>query len=278
MTPVSPPAQPDPLDAELLRVINGSGFPLQIALQNAVESSVPGWKVSHREHAWSNPNSGQSGFIDFVVRSDETSDSVVVECKRVQNASWLFLGHTGSPKPTEVFNTWATVFPEARPPYFGWVDLRVPLPTPEAHFCCVRGQSSNDKNTFLERVAAELVSSTEALATEEREYRNDSRESCRLYFNVVVTTANLYFAEFNKESLSLEDGTLERATFHRVPYVRVRKQFSMQVKPLTQEDFHSHQDPDVRRENTIFVVEASHFVKFLQDLKIAKINVRAIGA
>jgi len=278
MTPTSPPEQPDPLDAELLRVINGSGFPLQIALQNAVDSSAPGWKISHREHAWSNPNTGQNGFIDFVVKSDETSDSVVVECKRVQNASWLFLGHTGSPKATEVFNTWATVFPEARPPYFGWVDLRVPLPTAEAQFCCVRGQSANDKNTFLEKLAAELVSSTEALATEEREYRNDSRESCRLYFNVIVTTASLYFAEFDNESLDLTDGTLETAKFHRVPYIRVRKQFSMRLKPLTQEDFHSRYDPDVGRENSIFVVEAAHFVNFLRELNVDKINVRAIGA
>jgi hypothetical protein len=278
MTSVSPPERSDSIDAELLRVINGSGFPLQIALQNAVETAAPGWKVSHREHAWSNPSSGQSGFIDFVVRSDETSDSVVVECKRVQNASWLFLGHTGSPKPTEVFNTWATVFPEARPPYFGWVDLRVPLSSPEAQFCCIRGQSSNDKNTFLEKIAAELVASTEALATEEREYRNDGRESCRLYFNVIVTTASLYFAEFSKESLNLEDGTVENAKFHKVPYVRVRKQFSMQVKPLTQEDFHSRYDPDIRRENSIFVVEAVHFIKFLQELKVENINVRAIGA
>ena len=278
MTHPSTSEPSSPVDAELLRVINGSGFPLQIALQNAVESDAPGWKISHREHAWSNPNDNQSGFIDFVVQSEETSDSVVVECKRVQNAAWLFLGHTGSPKSTEVFNTWATVFPEGRPPYFGWVDLRVALQTPEAQFCCVRGQSSNDKNTFLERIAAELVSSTEALAAEEREYRADTRESCRLYFNVIVTTASLHFAEFNKESLSLEDGTLEAATFHRVPYLRVRKQFTMKLRPLTIADFHSRDDPDVRRENTVFVVEAAHFTKFLQELKVNKINVRAIGA
>jgi hypothetical protein len=278
MTTVPAPAQSSPIDAELLRVINGSGFPLQIALQNAVESSGIAWKVSHREHAWSNQSDGQSGFIDLVVQANETLDSVVVECKRVQNASWLFLGHTGSTKPTQVFNTWATVFPESGRPYFGWVDLRIPLATPEAQFCCVRGQSSNDKNTFLERIASELVSSTEALATEEREYRNDGRASCRLYFNVIVTTANLYFAEFDKAALNLEDGTLENATFHRVPCVRVRKQFVMKAKPLTAEDFHSRKDPDVLRENSVFVVEAAHFTSFLQELKVDDINIRAIGA
>lgn len=267
----------NPTNAELLRVINGSGFPLQIALQNAVESSAPGWRISHREHAWSNPSDGQRGFIDFVVQNAETSDSVVVECKRVQNSSWLFLGHSGSSKPTEIFNTWVTVYPEARAPYFGWVDLCVPVPTPEAQFCCLRGQSSNDKNTFLERLGAELVSSTEALASEEREYRDETEGPCRLYFNVIATTASLYFAEFDKQSLNLNDGTLENATFHPVPYLRVRKQFAMKAAPLTPEDYHRGRDPDVLRENSVFVVEAQHFTSLLQALKVSKINVRGIG-
>jgi hypothetical protein len=263
-------------DQELLRVINGSGFPLQIALQNAVESSSIDWKIAHREHAWSNANDGQSGFIDFVAQTSGGNDSVVVECKRVKDTSWLFLGHTGIAKDQSVFKAWATAYPHAKPPYFGWADLRIPLATPEGQFCCIRGQSGNDKNTFLERVAAELISATEALASEEREYRNEARESCRLYFSVIVTTAPLYFASFDSDALNLADGTLSRANFTRVPYLRVRKQFSMNAKPLSSQDFHSQNDMDFKRENTVFVVEAAHFVKFLGELQVDKINVRGI--
>lgn len=262
-------------ESDLLRVINSSGFPLQIALQNAVETAALGWTVRHREHAWAHPTNGQSGFIDLVIQS-ETHDSLVVECKRVQDSAWLFLSHSGSGKHEALFKPWATLYPRARPPYFGWADIRIPLQTPQAQFCCVRGQSSNDKNTFLERVAA-LVSSTEALAVEERDYRNDTGESCRMYFSVLVTTARLFFASFESSSLKLEDGTLEKATFEQVPYLRVRKQFARTEAPLTQDDWSKGRDTDVTREHTIFVVEAIHFVKFLKDLQVDRIAVSQIA-
>jgi hypothetical protein len=267
-----------PSDTDLLAVANSSGFPLQMALANAVETQAADWKVCHREHAWRNTTTGQSGFIDLVVQNRQSHDSVVVECKRVLNSAWLFLGHSGSAKLRRHCKLWATVFAESKWRHFGWADLQIPLETPEAQFCCLRGQSANDKNTFLERIAGELIASTEALAYEEKDYRKPKEDSCRLYFNVVVTTAQLHFAEFEKQNLSLEDGTLSHARFHRVPYVRVRKQFSMQPAPLGPSDWHRTDDPDYRRENTIFVVEANQFTKFLADLSVMDINAGSIGA
>lgn len=193
---------------ELLKVVNSSGFPLQIALQHAIEEKATAWRVRHKEHAWSSPNDGTSGFIDLVVQHRQSEDSLVVECKRVQHAAWLFIGHSGSTAERRHCKAWATHYKDAAMKLFGWVDLSVDPPTPEAQFCCLRGQSTNDKNTFLERVAAELVSSTEALALEERDYRSDSQESMRLYFNVVATTASLHFVEFDRTALSLGDGAL----------------------------------------------------------------------
>lgn len=265
-------------DQDLLRVINGSGFPLQIAVQHLVEQGDVGWRVRHKEHAWSNPTDGLSGFIDVVLQNSETNDSLVFERKRVQNAAWLFLSHTGALKSRLHCKVWATIFKGKNPHFFGWTDVALPLETPEAQFCCLRGQSSNDKNTFLERVAGELVSATEALAREERDFRNDARESCRLYFNVIVTTAQLYFAAYDKSSLNLEDGSLANAEFHRVPYLRVRKQFSMRPVALTPTDWHRQDDVDYRRENSLLVVEAVHLLDFLRELKVNDINVRGIGA
>lgn len=265
-------------DPDLLRVINGSGFPLQIAVQHIVEKGGFGWQVRHKEHAWSNPTDGMSGFIDIVLQNTETNDSLVVECKRVQNAAWLFLSHAGAMKPRQHCKVWATIFKEKNPHFFGWADVALPLQTPEAQFCCLRGQSSNDKNTFLERVAGELVSSTEALAREERDYQNEGKESCRLYLNVIVTTAQLYYASYDHASLNLEDGSLGKAEFHRVPYIRVRKQFSMRPVELTPADWHRRDDVDYRRENTVLVVEAAHLLDFLRELKVNDITVTGIGA
>ena len=121
------------------------------------------------------------------------------------------------------------------------------------------------------------MSATEALAVEERDYRNDTGESCRMYFSVVVTTAKLFFTSFESSSLKLEDGTLETAKFEQVPYLRVRKQFARTEAPITQEDWIKDRDTDVAREHTVFVVEAVHFVKFLKDLKIDRIAVNQIA-
>lgn len=265
------------VEKELLSVINGSGFPLQIAIQNLVEQGSTDWRVRHSEHAWNNQLDGMTGFIDIVLQHTKTNDSLVLECKRVQNSAWLFLSHKGTFQTRSHCKVWATKFEESGRPFFGWTDVSIPLDTPEAQFCCLRGQSSNDKNTFLERVAGELVSSTEALAKEERDYRDDKSESCRLYINVIVTTAKLYFAEFNKDSLGLEDRTLKEAKFHRVPYLRVRKQFSMRPATLTPDDWRRHDDIDRRRENTVFVVEASSLLEFLQNIDVEEIHVKGIG-
>ena len=262
-------------DQEMLRVINGSGFPLQVAIQHLVEGEATGWGVRHREHAWTNPADGASGFIDVVLRHLETDDSLVLECKRVQNAAWLFLSHAGTLKARSHCKAWATIMKPGGN-FFGWTDVVLPLDTPEAQFCCLRGQSANDKNTFLERIAANLVSSTEALAIEEREYRNDGRESCRLYFNVIVTTAQLYFAAYDKTALNIEDGSLSKAEFHRVPYLRVRKQFSMRPAALTSADWHRRDDIDYRRESTVLVVEAGSLVQFLRGFKPDDIHVDGI--
>jgi hypothetical protein len=266
------------VDQDLLRVINGSGFPLQIAVQHLVEQGGVGWRVQHKEHAWTNPTDGMSGFIDVVLQHTETKDSLVLECKRVQNAAWLFLSHTGTLKSRLHCKVWATIFEDENQHFFGWTDVSVPMETPEAQFCCLRGQSSNDKNTFLERVAGELVSATEALAKEERDYRNDHNDSCRLYFNVILTTAQLYFAVYDKSALNLEDGSLAKAEFHRVPYLRVRKQFSMRPVALAPADWHRKDDVDYRRENTVFVVEAIHLIDFLRNINVGDIGVKGIGA
>ena len=259
--------------AELLKTVNASGFPLQIALQGAVAAECPSWKVVHKEHAWKNDSDKSSGFIDFVVQHGNTQDCAVIECKRVLSSNWVFLSHNGIARQTQITKAWLTKHLGNNIVHCGWSEVRISPATPEANFCTVRGQSANDKNTFLERIASELVSSTEALALEERELRSNQEQSARLFFNVVVTTATLKFAEFKYESLAREEGTLLDADFLEVPYLRVRKQFSMRPVPITIKDRQRTDDIDARRENTIFVVNAKYFTKFLNALDVEKVPV-----
>lgn len=267
-------------DAQLLRVANDSGFPLQIALQHSVDSrtSDHGWKVVHTEHAWANPADGKSGFIDLVLGNRHGFASLVIECKRVRNTTWLFLNATGSVTSRRHSKAWTTHYRNGQLNAFGWFDVPIDPATPEAHFCAVRGQNTNDKNTFLERIAGDLISSTEALALEERDYRQENVERKRMYFNVVVTTAALAVAKFDAAHLSPADGTLTEADFSDVPFVRVRKQFSMRPAHLTPADWLRHDDPDYRRENTVFVVRADKLDQFLHEFDIPNSSFRQFGA
>jgi hypothetical protein len=268
-----------PQDPELLRVANDSGFPLQIAIQHSVlaNSKSHGWKVAHAEHAWMNPADGKSGFIDLVLRDRHDFASLVIECKRVRNTTWLFLNTKGSAENRRHCKAWATYYKNGQFDAFGWFDVQIDPSTPEGHFCALRGQNTNDKNTFLERIAGELISSTEAVALEERDYRRDNTESLRMYFNVIVTTAKLAVAKFDAEHLSTTDGTLAEADFTEVPFVRVRKQFSLRPAHLTSADWARHDDPDYRRENTVFVVRADQLNLFLQNFDIPNASFRQFG-
>lgn len=266
-------------DPDVLRIANDSGFPLQIAVQQSVTSAsgAHGWRVQHSEHAWRNPADEQSGFIDLVLRDQHDFARVVIECKRVRNAVWLFFNSGGTANARRHCKAWVTHYRGAQFNAFGWHEVPIDPATPEAQFCAVRGQTTNDKNTYLERVAGEVISSTEALALEERDYRRENQDSMRMYFNVIVTTATLKFAAFEAGHLSVTDGTLREATVQDVPFVRVRKQFSMRPANLTPADWLRYDDPDYRRENTVFVVQADRLNDLLQKFDIPNNVIRAFG-
>ena len=266
-------------DADTLKIANESGFPLQIAIQHSVNATTHqhGWMVRHTEHAWNNATDGQSGFIDLVLRDKDDFANLVIECKRVRHATWLFLNTSGDPKPRRQAKSWVTRFDGTKTRQFSWYEVPIDPSTPEAQFCAVRGQSTNDRNTLLERIGGGLISATEALAIEERDYRNDKQESMRFYFNVIITTAELKVASFKPGDISLSEGTISNAAFVDVPYVRVRKQFSMRPATLVPQDWHSHDDPDRRRENTVFIVKADRLLDFLREFDIPNSSFSHLG-
>ena len=51
---------------QISKLINQSGFPLQLAIDRLVQdrSDQLGWKVVYREHGWRSPD-GQIGFVDL---------------------------------------------------------------------------------------------------------------------------------------------------------------------------------------------------------------------
>lgn len=264
-------------DVEALKVVNDSGFPLQIAVARAVEATAAshGWKVRYEEHSWFNASDQSKGFIDLVITDRSSCVSVVVECKRVRHASWFFFHPEGQSNSRRHAKIFATKFANDKLSFCDWADMAIDPACPEAMFCAVRGQGVGEKSTMLERIGGELVSATEAFAQQECDFRPRG-DSVRLYLSVLVTTAELKVATFAPDQINLDDGTLPEANFLDVPFVRFRKQMSQRRFTLTQSDYNSRARIDYLRENTVFVVRAGALTEFLTNIDIPSASFRSI--
>lgn len=249
-----------------LKIVNESGFPLQIAVETLIRNHSPGaWQVRFVEHAWRSQDGSQSGFIDLVIQNPYDTAVMVIECKRVRDAAWIFLAAKGRSTSRRHCKAWITRRVPQGFKFFGWEDLPVDPSSPEASICVVRGQATNGSRPMLERIASEVVASTEALAHQEKEYRHqNSDDNVRAYFNVIVTTAPLVMADFDPTEIDIADGNMAGGKFTTVPYVRFRKQLLNTTVPFTQAEYRQH-DLASNRESTVFVVNSEHVADFLAD-------------
>lgn len=254
--------------AKLLDWINQSGFPLQIALaqQVATTSTERGWKVKYTEYAWKNPKDGHEGFIDIVLEDASGAGALVLECKRALDASWAFLLPDPKRANRRHVKAWLTWSGGRKSRYFGWHDITLSPSTPQSQFCVVRGQDPKSV-PMLERVAGELVSATEALAVEESKYLNKSPENLRAYVSIIVTTATLYVVQFDPASISLDTGKIPNGQASEVPAVRFRKQLSVHAPDLEAGHHEDSHAVSFAREHTVFIVNAAHFMDFLEQFE-----------
>src|SRR5262249_8244 len=209
------------------------------------------------------------GFIDLVLR-DTRSSTLVVECKRTKAATWLFMGPKGHAKPRRHAKAFVSNW-DGRA-MKGWDDIPISPECPETLFCMVHQGQNNEQNRqklMLERIGAELILATEALAKEEKSFnRQQKKLTDRFYFNVLVTTAELKVARFDPGKIKLRDGMLADAAFDIFPYVRFRKQMAVRERLFTREDFENSVDPAEAKENTLFVVNAESLLDFLNAFEV----------
>ena len=258
-------------DKKLLDAVNRSGFPLQIkaAAQVTRTRLDHGWRVLHQEHSWKNQQDGQSGFIDLILLDEHKTTALVVECKRTTDAHWIFLVPETNPKLHRHGKAWATHLTRLRPGSNRWRDLNFSPQTPESAFCVIDGQDPKAR-PMLERVAAEVVSATQAYAHEEFELRDVNKVFTRIYANVILTTARLKLCTFDAHSINISNGTMAGAAFTDVPYLRFRKQLSTAPPYIVWSG--SEPDPSSvaqAKENTVFVVNADHLLQFLSEFKVS---------
>lgn len=256
-------------DVRLTEVVNKSGFPLQIGLAHLV-NTVPtrnNWKALYSEHAWeSEHDKEKSGFIDLVLERSTRDLILVVECKRARESDWVFLipkAEKSDVKSRRQAKAWVTQYSAGNVESFDWKETTCDPASSQSEYCIIPKQDQG-ATPLLEKVGAQLVSSTEGLAWEEARQNIQTRSSLRVYFNVVVTTAKLKACIFDPALISVSDGTLKEPEYVDVPYIRFRKQLATAAKPsaLTGTGMHNFARA---KENTVFVVNANSFIQFLSE-------------
>jgi hypothetical protein len=240
-------------------IANSSGFPLQIRIANVAESTK--WEVFLEEHPWNSDLTGNEGFIDIVLINNNSI--MVIECKRVRDTKWVFLIPEKQPSPHPPARLWVSEYSDGKWYKFDW-SFEHALPISYAsQFCAIPGTAQGRK-TLLERTAADLIESVEALALQERKHVTGGHLFRRCYIPVIVTTAELVVSTFEPGSISLKDGCLPQdSNFENVPYIRFSKSLSTQYEPSQGENILETHEQTKR---IVFVVNAENIEDFLNNL------------
>ncbi|MGD0753374.1 MAG: hypothetical protein ABSA23_18490 [Anaerolineales bacterium] len=247
----------------LLKIINASGFLFQLRIEQEIKSTDLAriWDISAREHRWYDSQEGSDGFMDLVL-TQTGSARIVIECKRVTNANWIFLIPDNKDRVLNAQIKWTMRIKPDK--YFtDWQDFKVRPVSPEATFCIVRGQGEKD-TPMLERVSSLLLRSIEYLAHEEFTYTDRGDKKPYLYFPVIITNATLHVCRFDPQKIDINKGqinAIDDIEFEIVPCVRFRKNFSSTIDPSKlQKDLET---TNRSNERTIFVINSESLTETL---------------
>jgi hypothetical protein len=215
------------------QILDGSGFPLQLAIEEAIAASrESGWQVIAREHPWTDYD-GAEGFIDLIIKKTYrhsapfTSATAVIECKRVQDTSWVFPIGMGSgyEQRRQIVTLCLPSRLQSSSPKWGASQLD-PM-TWQAEFGAIQGSGSENRRS-LERWSGDLLRATEAFGKQlmEEAEIGPQLEIVPIVVPVIVTTATLVICRIADGGVSLETGKVERGEYQEVPWVRFRKPLS----------------------------------------------------
>jgi len=250
-------------DDDLLAEVNRSGFPLQIGVEQLFRQQETSagwdWNVRYVEHEWRHEQSGALGYADIVIENSAGRLNAVLECKRVQNAEWIFLHEQSSEAVTRTKG----FFSAGKDSHvFGWEGIHTKLSSIESQFCVVIGEASDKTRPMLERVSATLVQAVEALAQEDSHYELAS--NAKMYFPVIVTTARLKLCSYEAGKIELTTGSLRAARMQDAQFVRFRKQLSAEPGVIAKSEQLTSRLVAAAKESTVFVVNIDHLKHFFR--------------
>ncbi|NNF99493.1 MAG: hypothetical protein HKM93_08955 [Desulfobacteraceae bacterium] len=252
----------------LIKYVNSSGFPLQLALANLVKNT-DGWSVLYEEHNWIHDE--DNGFIDIVIEDTSKTWLMNIECKRVKDTKWIFLRDKSKVHRRRYTKVWVSSKKANEDSFifFGWLDIVMEPNIPQSSYCVVPGQDAKAR-PMLERIAAIVVKSTEALAKQETETLSNRYSDLRIYQNVIITTAELYLCDTDVEKINITAGEIDESSeFTMVPYLRFRKQVGAEVtisNPAN--DINELEKITTNKESTVFIVNSAHLGEFLEECEM----------
>lgn len=244
-------------DTPLRELLNRSGLPFQLAVEEKVRNVGPKYDVQvvRREVPWA------GGFVDFVARRAQII--FAFECKRLDDASWLFIVSDEAQQNQtrcrlEWFNGRVTVSRPEHSRVF-CADWNMVEGSPESEFCVVPKRSPI---ASLETVARELLSACHDLIAQ-REVTFGGEFAAIV--PVVVTTARLHTCHLDPAAVPLETGKVSEAgvEFQQVDFVRFRKSLVSIRSNSYETSQQQMEDWVLDRERTVFVVNPSALSRFL---------------
>jgi hypothetical protein len=124
------------------------------------------------------------------------------------------------------------------------------------------GESASKGRELLEHTAATALSATEAIA-KGSEWRPAYIPSEIMFFTAIVTTATLTAVFTDTAAINLNDGQVQDPEVEEVPYLRFVKQlWSGDDYPMIS-SVTSADRGDAKR-HTVMIINAAHFIEFLQ--------------
>jgi hypothetical protein len=262
-------------DADLERAVNDSGFPMQVGLKHLVETSGTEWNVALSEHAWHDPVTGDDRFLDMALRRG--IELLVIECKRSRETEWIFLREPTNRSPNNqrrLARAWATALKINQEGgtfirFNGWQDVQADPRSPIAQYCVIR-KNGQRTEALLERIAAEVVRATEAVASQNLGIHRQKKSLLRhAYVPVIVSTARLFVCDFDPRRFDPQSGEIPDNEFTEFPMVRFSKSFSHPTQFRVADSLERISDLSG---NSVLVVQAMYFLEFLRNWHLEASN------
>ena len=256
------------INKNLKNMVDSSGFPLQLRVEEEIKRFCPDWFVEATEHPWKDEESVRDGYIDMIVVKGPVR--LVIECKRVLDSNWIFLIGENILLPKLRVRILYTNFIANYKKEIFWEDYSTTFKINEANFCVVRGEKDKDK-PMLERQLGLLIESLESLAVEELKNTPTSKSpEIRNYVPLIITTARLQVCKFKPSDIDLNKGQIKSPEFEEVPFICFRKSIMTNYDYKTKS--HELYDINKQKERSAFIVNSNKIKDFLKefDLRIVK--------